>query len=115
MNELGNSNADRREDAYADHLRHLVADTSRKMDSEDELDRGYIMEDLLRRLLEMAEDLSLSTAVDELEVYRTGPAAYPLEPRASFGELEGTRFLRECPYTHAHTRSWCGFPTCRES
>lgn len=20
-----------------------------------------------------------------------------------------------CPYTHAHTRHWCGCPTCRES
>jgi len=21
----------------------------------------------------------------------------------------------ECPYTHAHTRNWCGYDTCRES
>lgn len=21
----------------------------------------------------------------------------------------------ECPYTHAHTRHWCGYSTCRDS
>jgi hypothetical protein len=22
--------------------------------------------------------------------------------------------VRECPYTHSHTRKWCGFSECRE-
>lgn len=29
--------------------------------------------------------------------------------------LNITETESECPYTHAHTRHWCGYPTCRES
>jgi hypothetical protein len=23
--------------------------------------------------------------------------------------------IRECPYTHSHTRNWCGYSECRKS
>lgn len=28
------------------------------------------------------------------------------------GEVKPTE---RCPYTHSHTRAWCGVPTCREA
>jgi hypothetical protein len=30
-------------------------------------------------------------------------------------EMDKVHEKPECPYTHSHTRFWCGYDTCRES
>jgi hypothetical protein len=73
-----------RDALIADKIRHLVADTSIKMEDGD-LDRQYIQEDLLTRLLELAGTLDGRRSNEEaLEGARP---AYDLAPRDSLGEL----------------------------
>lgn len=68
----------------ADRLRHLVADTSAKMNHES-ADRQYLLEDLMRRVAAVAEDLD-GEAYD-YDNACVGSEVYPLEPREAFGML----------------------------
>jgi hypothetical protein len=44
---------------------------------------------------------------------RPNHAARALHVRAQV--IEHGKAANPCPYTHAHTRGWCGYPFCRES
>lgn len=69
------------------------------------------------RRLETLRDYHTTTTqemrVVQPKVYRdplaSGVAASPRPP------LGVTPEPTTCPYTHAHTRGWCGYPECRES
>jgi hypothetical protein len=67
----------------ADQLRHLVADAELKM--EEELDRQYILEDLLGRLGSMADDMD--GRVSLASTISAEFPAYPLTPREDLGTL----------------------------
>lgn len=73
----------------ADKLRHLAVDAMRKMNSEDELDRTYILEDLIMDMGQLARELDGHVGgLDLLDGMRY-TRAYPLEDRMEFGDLKG--------------------------
>lgn len=60
----------------AERLRLLVDDTWTKLNADEELDQGYVQEDLLHRLLSLASDLDGRTPEHPLRDHRT---AYEIE------------------------------------
>lgn len=39
---------------------------------------------------------------------------YPCPTARAIHEHTGIALDNPCPYTHSHTRHWCGYPMCRE-
>lgn len=56
--------------------------------------------------------------LDRIEILRAQLASAHLiavEQDAAIPVVPGTPHDPTCPYTHSHTRAWCGYPLCRQS
>lgn len=76
----------------ADVIRHLVADTWDKLDNEN-MERQYLLEDLLSRLLTVATHLDGREPGPYVESAVAARHAYPLRHRAQFGDNLAGRHL----------------------
>lgn len=78
-------------------------------------DAEYEADDLLQRLKkewahELAEEIR-DFAAKRLQI-DSDDETYGMHMAA---DLIDPKFEKTCPYTHAHTRHWCGYEQCRDS
>lgn len=77
-------------------------------------DAEYEADDLLKRLKkEWAHEL----AEEWIKKIEDPGTRFGLGYESAVGVIKREVGIPEesCPYTHAHTRHWCGYDTCRES